>query len=311
MTPPTESAPSADSREILDELDHAIADHLAWLKTWHNNLISEGTKAPKELAYDPHHLCRFGSWYVKKQHTGLVNQPALRNLANIHKDLHDRALALSETGRASREPVEQASYTAFMDTFTAFITHARRLEKAFAAASSNMDSLTGLHNRQAMIEELEKEHDRIARSGNSGCIALGDLDHFKRVNDSHGHGAGDKVLIASAERFLGQLRSYDTVYRYGGEEFLVYLPGADMETAKIVIERLRMSLEAQPIPLDGDQAITVTGSFGLAEMDGSISLKKVITRADTALYQAKDSGRNQVVLWSDELQAVGREENPV
>ncbi|MDH5750326.1 MAG: diguanylate cyclase [Rhodospirillales bacterium] len=310
MTPPADTAPSTNSREILDELDHAIADHLVWLKTWHTNLVSEGTKAPRDLAYDPHHLCRFGSWYVKNQYTGLVNQPALRNLANIHKDLHDRAQALSTIGAETQKPLPQGSYTAFMDTFAAFITHARRMEKAFAAASSNMDALTGLHNRQAMMNELEKEHDRIARSGNSACVALGDLDHFKQVNDTYGHGAGDRVLMASAERFLGQLRSYDTVYRYGGEEFLVYLPGADMETASRVVERLRRSLESAPIQLDFEKSIPVTGSFGIAVMDGTVPLKEVITRADLALYQAKDSGRNRLVVWSEELQAVAREAKP-
>ncbi len=282
------------TREILEELDLAIGDHMAWLKDWHAALFCGDVPSARE--YDSHHLCRFGAWYVRNQHTGLVDQPAVRNLAALHRKMHDEAQTLMEKAR-DRRPLDRGQYDAFMDSAGAFISQARRLEKAFAAASSDLDPLTGLHNRQAMMGELERERERFRRSGRPSCIAIGDLDHFKRVNDAYGHAAGDRVLIASAECFLGQLRPYDSVYRYGGEEFLFCLPDADMATAHTVLERLRQELESHAIEIDGGETLSVTGSFGVAEMTPEATIEQTIEHADRALYRAKSDGRNRVCRW--------------
>ncbi len=284
------------TQDILEELDHAIGDHITWLKEWHGTLVCGEAPSAKALADDPHHLCRFGAWYVRNQHTGLVDQPALRNLATLHRKMHDAARALLEKALDGRPP-DRARYDAFMDSAGAFISQARRLEKAFAAASSDLDPLTGLHNRQAMMGELESERERFLRSGRPSCVAIGDLDHFKRINDRYGHAAGDRVLIASAECFLGQLRPYDSVYRYGGEEFLFCLPDADMATAHSVLERLRTRLESHPIEIHGAETLSVTGSFGVAEMTPEATIGQTIEYADQALYRAKNGGRNRVCRW--------------
>lgn len=113
-----------------------------------------------------------------------------------------------------------------------------------------LDPLTGLHNRHAMERELERERERFLRTKHPCCIALGDLDHFKQVNDSYGHGVGDRVLEASADCFLRHLRPYDSLYRYGGEEFLFCLPDADLKSARKIIERLRLELESRPVEID-------------------------------------------------------------
>ncbi len=285
------------TREILDELDKAIVEHMEWLKRWHCSLLCEDAPTPKDLAYDPHHLGRFGSWYVKNQHKGLVNQPVIRNLANLHRDLHENANRLMELAR-NNQPLPRDRYEAFMDISSSFIAKSRRLEKAFAAASSSLDPLTGIHNRQAMKHELEREHERFLRTGNSSCcIAIGDLDHFKRINDTYGHGGGDKVLVSSANCFLRCLRPYDSLYRYGGEEFLFCFPDADMSVAHNVLDRLRQELENNPIKLDSDEEINVTASFGIAEMSPESTIEETIEHADQALYWAKNQGRNRVCGW--------------
>lgn len=295
---------AVSTQEILEELDQAIVEHMLWIKSWHRALVCSDPPFAEDLAYDPHHLGRFGAWYVKNQHKGLVNQPVIRNLAKLHREMHDRAQDLTLRSRQTG-PLPRGEYDAFMDAANAFVAQARRLEKAFSQASSDLDPLTGLHNRQVMAAELERERERFVRSGRICCIALGDLDHFKKVNDSHGHAAGDRVLVASAECFLGQLRVYDLVYRYGGEEFLFCLPDADLTTATNILDRLRLALENHPMRLGMGRMITVTGSFGVAAMTTEESVETIIERADAALYRAKNNGRNQVARWDDTDGAAG------
>ena len=294
MSEPTPTSISA--QEILDQLDQAIAEHVVWLKDWHRTLICADESSTEDLAYDPSYLCRFGSWYVRNQHLGLVDQPVIRNLADLHRNMHDRAEALSEAARDG-ETLPRDKYDAFMDTAGAFIAQARRLEKAFSAATSDLDPLTGLHNRQAMTKELKQERARALRTESPCCVAIGDLDKFKAINDTHGHAAGDRVLLAIADCFLGQLRSYDAVYRYGGEEFLFCLPNADEATAERILERLRQALKSRRVPLDNGSEVSVTGSFGFAPLSEDITVEEAIDRADRALYRAKTEGRNRVCRW--------------
>ena len=128
-----------------------------------------------------------------------------------------------------------------------------------------------------------------------------DIDHFKRINDKHGHVIGDMVLKTVVEFCRVNLRKYDSIYRYGGEEFLFLLPEAELDEAQIVIKRLCTNLENHPISLaDGDR-LPVTASFGLACMQKSTSVEDTIQSADHALLCAKSRGRNRVCSWEDGL----------
>ena len=285
--------------EILAELDQAIGDHLAWLMDWHRAFVCGAMPTARDLARDPHHLCRFGSWYVKNQHHGLVDQPAVHNLAKTHRDMHDRARKLMERAGAGFT-VAAEDYGAFAVSVALFVGQARRLEKAFAAAASDLDPLTGLRNRHSMADDLQRERGRALRGGRPCCVALGDIDHFKKINDTHGHAVGDEVLAACAQRFLGHLRPHDTVYRYGGEEFLFCLPDSDTEQAMGILERVRRALADVPVETADGQRIAVTASFGVAPMDEAADADEATRRADAALYQAKRTGRDRVCAWSGE-----------
>lgn len=159
------------------------------------------------------------------------------------------------------------------------------------------DPLTHLSNRRSILSSLSLEHERSRRHGASFSILLVDLDHFKRINDSWGHPAGDQVLVEAAKTLKNSVRQNDHVGRYGGEEFLVILPGTDTEGAYQLAERCREQLERMKIFTADGSTLRITASMGLFcnEHLNAASAEKMLHYADEALYKAKEGGRNRVV----------------
>jgi diguanylate cyclase (GGDEF)-like protein len=155
------------------------------------------------------------------------------------------------------------------------------------------DELTGLYNRRHVMELLDYEKNRSSRGGGLFCLAMLDIDHFKNVNDRHGHLAGDAVLRAVATMLKNTLRNTEFCGRYGGEEFLIVLTQTDIKGALIGAERVRTNIENTVFPdLGSDFKVTV--SIGLSEYQIREDVEKIIARADEALYRAKKGGRNRV-----------------
>lgn len=163
-------------------------------------------------------------------------------------------------------------------------------------AAARTDAKTGLLNAAAWQREADTEIARANRTGESLALLLIDIDHFKRVNDAYGHLAGDQVLIGVAGTLISQLREYDVVGRFGGEEFVVLLPGADILEGCRVAERLRNRVRRLSVPAD-DESVSVTVSVGVAlfRTHGQ-DLLELLTSADLALYRAKKSGRDRICL---------------
>jgi two-component system, cell cycle response regulator len=155
------------------------------------------------------------------------------------------------------------------------------------------DVLTGIWNRRAVLDLLHREIERAARFHASIGVLMLDLDHFKKINDTCGHLTGDAVLKETAQRITQVVRSYDFVGRYGGEEFLVLLPGCDKEQAEQSGERIRLAVMATPVVAGGSE-ISVTISIGATATIGGPETE-VLAIADAALYQAKSAGRNRTV----------------
>ena len=157
------------------------------------------------------------------------------------------------------------------------------------------DELTGLPNRRHMLELMEQELRRCVRSGHTFCLAVIDIDHFKRINDEHGHAVGDEVLRQLAHEMQGQLRMSDVLARWGGEEFVAMLSDSRAALARGGIERLREHVMHQHCQADG-LVLAVTVSVGLAEHRAGESVAQTLERADRALYDAKAQGRNRLVM---------------
>lgn len=173
------------------------------------------------------------------------------------------------------------------------ITEQKRLREQLELMSKT-DLLTGLHNRRYFFEATQMELARAQRNNTSLCMMMIDIDHFKRINDRHGHQAGDSVLSQISHEFKANLRVNDILARYGGEEFVITLPETTIGEAAHFAERIRRAVEDARFQIDGEE-VNLTISIGCAGLPtGSLNLSKLIERADVAMYQAKSNGRNRV-----------------
>lgn len=163
---------------------------------------------------------------------------------------------------------------------------------------SSRDSLTGLANRRSFAQAMERELDRVARMGDEALLLMVDIDHFKQVNDTHGHLVGDEVLRQLSQRLLECVRPMDTVARFGGEEFAVVLPNCSHTYGEVVAERIRRSVEEKPFHIKPGLSLDLTVSVGGAYAPQWIRSEAAIwtERADRQLYRAKREGRNGVCL---------------
>ena len=199
-------------------------------------------------------------------------------------------------------PVHATDFFSHLGSIASFalenvVNRARLLRSGFT------DVLTGWHNRRYLQVRLTEEMARARRDReNLVCLML-DLDHFKQVNDSYGHGAGDEVLRELSHRIEAQVRGSDVAARYGGEEFVILLPHTDVEAGKLLAERIRQAVSASPVVFGDGKELTLTASIGIASatpQENDFDLKtlgeSLIARADVALYSAKSAGRNRIVV---------------
>ncbi|MHC5039372.1 MAG: GGDEF domain-containing protein [Planctomycetota bacterium] len=158
-----------------------------------------------------------------------------------------------------------------------------------------LDGLTGLHTRRHMDSQIEGYFNLAVRRHSPLSVILADIDHFKRINDTHGHPSGDRILKAVSRVILREIRKYDSAYRYGGEELCILLPETEWEDAKHIAERIRQRVERQGFRGDKNQKISATLSLGVAPYrEGMGAASELIAAADRALYRAKEGGRNRV-----------------
>jgi diguanylate cyclase len=212
-----------------------------------------------------------------------VDQRDPEGVRDLIKGLSASRLALQKTVETSR--LELDTTRKRLDQVTAELERSRALAR--------IDPLTGSANRRGMEEIVEREISRARRCKTPLCLAILDIDHFKRVNDEHGHDTGDRALIHLVTVIKSGLRDTDQVCRYGGEEFAVVLPDSRMQGALFVVERLRVMIETAHLPI-ASGTLQICFSAGIAEFAGNDNRDSVLKRADEALFAAKCAGRNRV-----------------
>jgi diguanylate cyclase (GGDEF)-like protein len=213
---------------------------------------------------------------------------ASQSLADVLAPLRPFAAAVTAALAVALTLLGIASVHAYRSAREMEVLH-RELDRL-----ARTDALTGVANRRQFTDVAEQELARARRYGSDTAVAIVDLDHFKRVNDTHGHAVGDAVLRHLGERFRDELREIDLVARVGGEEFAVLLPETDAASALAVAERLRRSLGEASVTLAAGAALHVTVSIGVAAVSAGGELDDLLRRADDALYRAKHGGRDRV-----------------
>ncbi len=236
MTPAEQA--HAEILTRLHELDRAIAHHAQWLARLNRQLICGGGNSEDDLADDAHLRCQLGQWLHGAEQTRSQQDASHAALEAAHQSMHEIARHLLNA-QAANQPISPADYDALVAVATRIRQLLRRKEQELTERLGAVDKLTGLWNRQAVHLRLAEEIERVQRTRKPCAICYVDLDDFAKVNEAHGQVTGDRVLKGVASFFAKHLRGYDTLFRLGGEEFLLCLPNIDIDQAGVLINRLR------------------------------------------------------------------------
>jgi diguanylate cyclase (GGDEF)-like protein len=287
----------AELQRMHDELQEAVRRHAEWHRHLVRTLVCRLPADPEDLRPDAQEVCGFGRWFFHEAQRDLKERPQVASVAAEHALLHELAAGVLRE-MAARQAISCESFDRFMDCSGRLRGELDSLRHDLAAALRSRDSLTGAYRRSEILPALHEAHELVGRGVQAACIAFMDLDHFKGVNDSHGHGLGDEVLTRATRCLIDHLRAYDKVFRYGGDEFLLLLPGTHPEEAWHLVDRIRHELSQRRLAVTPDgHAVQLTASFGVTPIEPDLSVEECIGRADKALLFAKAAGRDRVVCW--------------
>lgn len=291
----------ADILARLHELDRAIVLHAQWLSRFNRQLICGGDAPKDDLANDAHLRCGLGHWLHGSEHDRARHDPGHAALQVAHQSMHEIARHLLNT-QAANQAIPGADYDALVAVASRIRQLLRRKEQELTERLGAVDNLTGLWNRQAVHLRLSEEVERVQRTRQPCAVCFVDLDDFAQINALHGQLIGDALLKLVATFFGQHLRGYDTLFRLGGEEFLLCLPNIDLDQAGILINRLREKLAAQVFKVEGHE-IQFTASFGLVNLEPIFFVNETLERVERAQLIAKSEGGNRVCVWHDGFEA--------
>lgn len=288
--------PRDEMQGFLTQLEQAFQSHQQWHIALVRAIICQLPVNPRELSPESHRNCDFGQWYYGNIPEKLRNHDGFLALGDAHQRMHQLAASLLTSAKDGNH-IAVSDYDNFAQALDRMRLELSTLERELEDALYNHDSLTGAINRFGIFPALREHQALMKRKMQQSCLAMADLDNFKRVNDLHGHLAGDQVLIAVVHYLIKHLRPYDKVFRYGGEELLIFLPQTELTPGYHMLERLREGLAALPIDIGKKEPVHITASFGLALLDPASPVESSIDHADKAMYAAKAAGKNCVRIW--------------
>lgn len=282
--------------KALSELDQALFHHEQWCEALHRTLICALDPDQRDTQDDAHLACRFGQWLYSPGAAHLAQHPSFAEIKGLHERVHVCARELLlKSAHHERIPLERYERfdTCLRQMRLEMLTAKHEIEDAIY----NIDPLTGIASRVGLITKLREQQALVKRKVQTCYLAMLDIDHFKVVNDTYGHVVGDGILVAVARRMKTEMRPYDMLFRYGGEEFLICMPTTSTESCYAAMDRLRSHVAEKPFEIDGAPPIAITVSIGVAMLDCDTSVEMSVDRADKALYAAKAAGRNRVANW--------------
>lgn len=281
--------------EILVILNTAIHNHRQWSDKLHTAMLCKQAFPEDILHQASHTKCQFGQWYYGEVDESIRRYQEYADLEQIHKEMHDNARELAKLSRQGKSiPVE--AYHRFLEKQHTLIELLNQLHQKLLEHQHSIDTLTGVANRKSINLVMDQMFENARRYDHHYSVAMLDCDKFKRINDEYGHMTGDQVLKHIAAYLQQALRKSDGIGRYGGEEFLLFLPETNQDTAYEVMDKCIKGLAEQEFNVDG-KSIRITASVGVSEVrDDDDDAWLAVKRADFALFKAKESGRNKVIL---------------
>lgn len=290
----------SDMRKALSELDQALFNHERWCEEINRTLICALPPDERDVAGDAHRHCRFGQWLYGAGAEKLSGHPSFKEIKDAHERMHRlTSEMLGVTATDERVPLDL--YERFINSLNQMRLEILTAKRELEEGVYNLDPLSGAASRIGMLTRLREQQALVKRGIHSCSIAMTDFDHFKRVNDSHGHAAGDQVIAEVAKLIMSNMRPYDMLFRYGGEEFLICEPDTDLETGYEMLDRLRKEIAELKFDDGHGHSFQITASFGLVLLDPDIPVERSIERADAAMYAAKKAGRNRVSVWDPSM----------
>lgn len=279
--------------ELPMRLDEAMQAHLAWSQRLLRCALLGEPPAEDMLQANAHELCEFGRWFGPvSERLQKIEPVCVHNLGIAHSHMHRAVRELYQAVLDGRR-VDSYWFESFESNQAAMVRELTFLKEQFVRSRAQSDPLTGLPLRHGLHMLFITRQADAERSGNDVFIALMDADHFKKINDNHGHPAGDAALTHLARLLKTALRGNDSLLRYGGEEFMLLFLGIDEEAAGNVAERIMHIVRSNPMSLPDGQILHMSISIGLTRVLPHDSLESAIRRADVALYQAKRNGRDR------------------
>ena len=294
VRPYKSSLTNQETESTIEILEKAITYHQDWLSHLHESLICNRPFNDDVYREDAHRHCKLGQWYYSSAPDSLKALEKFEQLEQIHTRMHAAARLLAQKS-SSGKAISTTDYATFYRDQQKLIQLMGELRDQLIETSYSFDPLTGAINRNAFYLIAEMEHALAERTRESYVIVMVDLDHFKQINDRYGHLNGDRVLKEAANLIQKRLRSSDVFCRFGGEEFIAFLPSTWLQDAGALFDTILTALANNPFPIDdGDETIQVTASAGMAKHIGGQTLDQTIELADAQLYEAKGQGRNRL-----------------
>lgn len=278
---------------FVAELDAAVDAHLGWVRRVLRCAVLRTSPGEDVLAPDAHLRCCFGQWLVQYRETlEQFDAAATKRTFEQHERMHDAVRVLC-TDLLLKGQGRSADLDAFEASQTALVAQIAHLKTAVLARSARHDPLTGLPLRYGFEETFMRYQALATRIGRLMVVMMIDVDHFKRINDDHGHSVGDQAMCHVASILLAHARADEPVFRFGGEEFLAIFHVTAESQAAIAADRLLQALRDAPLQLPDGRSLNLRMSAGLVVVGAEESMAQAVERADKALYAAKQAGRDR------------------
>ncbi|MBS0272080.1 MAG: diguanylate cyclase [Proteobacteria bacterium] len=287
-------------QNTLAQLEQALYNHVQWHNFIIRTLICRLPGNKQDTKTSAHKECLFGQWYYNDTPKKLQDHPGFAAIGEAHKHMHQLTANLLLTVAAGNL-IDIHDYDRFANALEQLRLEIFSLKHELELSLYTHDPLTGAINRADMLPVLRELHEMVKRDSQVCGISMMDLDHFKKINDEFGHPAGDKVLVSLVRYITENLRPYDKLFRYGGEEFLFCLQQTTLETCSERIEELRRGIKELPFDIGRSEPIHITVSFGVTMLEPDLTIEQCIERADKALFEAKNKGRDVVKIWDSSM----------